>query len=217
VFVTTAFTDVTDKVLGGLEGVTDDKQRFTQIEERRKQIVEHVRGGSPEVACTVASYFEGAQFYQIEQIEIRDVRLVYAPSAGIGNYGGEVDNWRGRGTPATSRSCAPTSARTASRPTSAPTTCLTNRGTTSRSPRQGAPGDFVLVAGYPGRTQRLKTAAEAQQAADWYYSRQIALYEEHIARARGARQGPPRPGDQVGGQAARPQELLQTSRGCATA
>ena len=44
-----------------------------------------------------------------------------------------------------------------------------------------AADSFVMVAGYPGRTQRLKTAAEAQQAADWYYTRQIALFEEHIA------------------------------------
>jgi hypothetical protein len=38
VYVTTAFTDVTDKVLGGLEGVADDK-RTGQIEDRRKQLV----------------------------------------------------------------------------------------------------------------------------------------------------------------------------------
>ena len=40
------------------------------------------------------SYFGGAQYLLIEKLEIQDVRLVYAPHAGVGNYGGEIDNWR---------------------------------------------------------------------------------------------------------------------------
>ena len=29
----------------------------------------------------------------IESIELRDIRLVYAPPRAVGEYGGEVDNW----------------------------------------------------------------------------------------------------------------------------
>ena len=182
VWVTTAFTDVTDKVLGDLASVTDDKQRYKQIEERRKVIVNACEKGRPDIACSVASFFEGAQFFQIEQSEIRDVRLVYAPSAGIGNYGGEVDNWRWprhTGDFSFLRAYVGKDGKPADfSPDNVPYKPVHHlKVATTKAAADG----FVMVAGYPGRTQRLKTAAEAQQAAEWYYSRQIALYEEHIA------------------------------------
>jgi len=182
VYVTTAFTDVTDKILAGLDEIKDDKQRFSQIEDRRKQVVNTCEAGRPEIACTVASYFEGAQFYQIEQIELRDVRLVYAPDAGIGNYGGEVDNWRWprhTGDFSFLRAYVGKDGQPADfSPDNVP---YKPRHHLKIAAEKAAPGGFVMVAGYPGRTQRLKTAYEAQQAAEWYYSRQIALYEENIA------------------------------------
>ncbi len=182
VFVTTAFTDVTDKILGGLDEIKDDKQRFSKIEDRRKEIVNTCEAGRPEIACTVASYFEGAQFYQIEQVELRDVRLVYAPEAGIGNYGGEVDNWhwpRHTGDFSFLRAYVGKDGKAADfSPDNVP---YKPKHHLKIATDKAAPGGFVMVAGYPGRTQRLKTAYEAQQAADWYYSRQIALYEAHIA------------------------------------
>ncbi len=182
VWVTTAFTDVTDKVLGGLESVTDDKQRYTQIEDRRKQIVNTCENGRPEIACQVASFFEGAQFFQIEQAEIRDLRVVYAPAAGIGNYGGEVDNWRWprhTGDFSFLRAYVGKDGKPAD--FSADNVPYKPRHHLKVASDKAAAGSFAMVVGYPGRTQRLKTAAEAQQAADWYYNRQIALYEEHIA------------------------------------
>jgi hypothetical protein len=41
----------------------------------------------------VPSFHRGLEYYRIRQMMIRDVRLVYAPSDKIGNYGGEVDNF----------------------------------------------------------------------------------------------------------------------------
>ena len=32
-------------------------------------------------------------YHLIEKLEIRDVRLVYAPARSVGDYGGEIDNW----------------------------------------------------------------------------------------------------------------------------
>ncbi len=192
VYVTTAFTDVTDKILGGLDEIKDDKQRFSQIEDRRKQIVNTCEAGRPEIACTVASYFEGAQFYQIEQVELRDVRLVYAPNAGVGNYGGEVDNWhwpRHTGDFSFLRAYVGKDGKAADY--SADNVPFNPKHHLKVATDKAAPGGFVMVVGYPGRTQRLKTAYEAQQAADWYYSRQIALYEEHIAVLEGVAKDKP--------------------------
>jgi hypothetical protein len=187
VFVTTAFTDVTDKVLGGLEAVTDGNERYKAIEERRKQITNTCEAGRPEMHCSVASYFEGAQFFQIEQIEVRDVRLVYAPAAGIGNYGGEVDNWRWprhTGDFSFLRAYVGKDGKPADFAADNVPYAPKHHLKVAREPI--AADKFVMVAGYPGRTQRLKTAAEAQQAADWYYARQIALYEQQIATLEGA-------------------------------
>jgi V8-like Glu-specific endopeptidase len=181
VFVTTAFADVTDKVLGGLEGVGEDKIAG-EIEGRRKQLVSTCEAGRPGVRCTVASFYEGAQFFQIEQTELRDVRLVYAPHEGIGVFGGDIDNWRWprhTGDFAFLRAYVGKDGLPADfSPENVP---YKPKHWLKVATEKAAEGSLVMVAGYPGRTQRLKTAAEAQQAAEWYYSRQIQLYEELLA------------------------------------
>lgn len=165
VFVTTRFTDVTSKVREGLDKKRDDLARYQAIEDRQKQIVADCEKGHDGVRCTVMSYFGGAQFTLVEQLEIRDVRLVFAPPEGIGNYGGETDNWRwprhagdfgfyrayvGKdGKPADyAKDNVPYRPahylKIASKPL--------------------APGAPVLVAGYPARTNRLTTAGETKEA-----------------------------------------------------
>ena len=42
----------------------------------------------------MASFFQGLKWFEIAQVELKDVRLVYAPPSSIGNFGGETDNWR---------------------------------------------------------------------------------------------------------------------------
>jgi len=49
----------------------------------------------PSVRCTVRPYFGTGMFIQTENLEIRDVRLVYAPARSVGDYGGEVDKFLG--------------------------------------------------------------------------------------------------------------------------
>jgi hypothetical protein len=47
----------------------------------------------PSRRCDVRAYYGGATYFLQQQLEIKDVRLVYAPAGGIGNFGGETDNW----------------------------------------------------------------------------------------------------------------------------
>ncbi|HEY8379018.1 MAG TPA: S46 family peptidase [Nannocystis sp.] len=181
VFVTTSFTDVTETILAGLASVPDDK-RGGQIEERRKMLVGGCETGKVGVRCTVASFYEGAQFFLIEQTELRDIRLVYAPHEGIGVFGGDIDNWRWprhTGDFAFLRAYVGKDGAPADfSPDNVP---YRPKHYLKVATDKVGEGDLVMVAGYPGRTQRLKTAAEAQEAAEWYYSRQIQLYEELIA------------------------------------
>lgn len=41
----------------------------------------------------MSTFDDGVNYTLIETTELRDVRLVYAPSRAIGEYGGEIDNW----------------------------------------------------------------------------------------------------------------------------
>jgi hypothetical protein len=209
VYVTTAFTDVTDKVLGGLEAVTDGAQRFKQIEERRKQVTNTCEAGRPEIAARSPATSRARS-------SSRSSRSRSATCASCTRRRGHRQlRRRGRQLAVAAphrRLLVPARLRRQGR--QARRLQRGQRAVQAPAPPEGRratrrrDGGFVLVAGYPGRTQRLKTAAEAQQAADWYYSRQIALTRS-TSRCSRARQGPPRAGDQVGGQAARAQELLQ--------
>src|SRR5690606_32791614 len=89
VYVTSAFTDVTEQVLGGTAEIAEDGARADEIDRREAKIAADCEAKKADTRCTVASYFDGAQFYLIEQLAIRDVRLVYAPHAGVGVFGGE--------------------------------------------------------------------------------------------------------------------------------
>ncbi|PYQ51494.1 MAG: S46 family peptidase [Acidobacteria bacterium] len=160
IFVTTNIEDVTKRVVKALDRAT-------------KQLVEECEkpGG---VRCRVASFFEGSQYLRTTQMEIRDVRLVYAPALGVGDFGGETDNWMwprhtgdwsylrayvGKdGKPADySKDNAPFH----------PTHILKVSG-------EGVnPGDLVIVAGYPGRTFRYRTSAEVANMQQYTYPRTI--------------------------------------------
>ena len=94
VLVTRAVTDITSKMRDGLEKIADDRARFKEVEKRQKETVAACEEGRPNLRCTVAPFYDREQWYLIEQLEIRDVRLVWAPPSGIRNYGGEIDNWR---------------------------------------------------------------------------------------------------------------------------
>ncbi|HEX7680235.1 MAG TPA: S46 family peptidase, partial [Thermoanaerobaculia bacterium] len=92
IFVTTNIEDVTARVTGSVPASLSNIDREKAIDRNVKQLVDECEkpGG---VRCRVASFFEGAQYLRTTQMEIKDVRLVYAPALGIGDFGGETDNW----------------------------------------------------------------------------------------------------------------------------
>ncbi|HEU4411603.1 MAG TPA: S46 family peptidase [Polyangiaceae bacterium] len=181
VFVTQAFRDVTDKVLSGVEGIKDDRARYKEIEKRTKELTAACEKGRAGLRCTVARFFDGERFYQIEQLELRDVRLVYAPDAGIGNFGGEVDNWRWpRHTGDFSFYRAYVGKDGQPADFAADNVPYRPKHHLRLAQKAVEPGDLVLVAGYPGRTSRLRTATEVREAVEWFYPRRIKAYEEYL-------------------------------------
>jgi hypothetical protein len=169
ILVTVEVRDVTGDVLGGLGADVHGKARFDAIEKRTKDLV--AAGEAPGgVRCRVAAFHGGLQYKLITQMEIRDVRIVYAPAEGIGNYGGEVDNWMWP---------RHTGDFTFYRAYVGP------NGLPADHARENVPyrpkrwlrvqpagvheGDFVLSAGYPGTTSRYRTAREVENAFAWRY------------------------------------------------
>ena len=183
VFVTRAVTDVTAKVMGGLEKITDDRARYKELEKRTKEVVAACEKGRVGTRCSAAPFYERAQWFLVEQLEIRDVRLVWAPPAGVGNYGGEIDNWRWpRHTGDVSffrayvgKDGQPADFSADNVPYKPP-----HHLKIATSPLRE--GDLVFVAGYPGRTSTLKTKAEVEEAVTWAYPRRQKLYEDYLAR-----------------------------------
>lgn len=182
VFVTRSFRDVTKEMLDGLEKKKSDRARFEEQENRSKKLVSDCEQGKNGVRCSVAKFFDGAQYFLTEQLEIRDVRLVYAPPEGIGNYGGEIDNWRWpRHTGDFSfyrayvgKDGNPADHSLENVPYHPPS--YLKLATTPLEE-----GDLVFVAGYPGRTSQYKTAEEVREAVSWYYPRRLKLCEDYIS------------------------------------
>ncbi len=181
IYVTTSFTDVTDKVLPGLDAIEDPTARYKELSTRIEALDKTCEAKSEDTRCRIASYFEGAQFFEIEQLEIKDVRLVYAPHAGVGVFGGEVDNWRWprhTGDFSFLRAYVGPDGKPAEyNENNVPYQPKAHLEVAS-APLQ--PGDFAMVAGYPGRTYRLKTADEVATATEYSYPTRIARNEAYI-------------------------------------
>lgn len=183
VFVTQKVTDVTEKVRAGLDAIKDDKQRFKTIEKRQKEIVAACEKDRPSIRCSVSSFYEGAQHYLVEQLEIRDVRLVWAPPAGVGNYGGEIDNWRWprhTGDVSLFRAYVAKDGKPADFAADNVPYKPPHHLRIAKDPLRA--NDLVLVAGYPGRTYSLKTKPEVDEAVTWWYPRRQKLFEDYLAR-----------------------------------
>jgi hypothetical protein len=182
VYVTQSITDVTDKVRDKITAIKDDAARYRAIETRSKELIAQCEKDRPGLRCSVPSYYEGKKFFLIEQLEIRDVRVVYAPAEGVGNYGGEIDNWRW---PRHSGDVAMYRAYVG--PNGTPQDFSKDNVPykpphhlkLASSPLQE--GDLVFVAGYPGRTSQLKSAKEVEEALKVWYPRRQDLYENYLA------------------------------------
>jgi V8-like Glu-specific endopeptidase len=182
IYVTSRFEDVTSKVLEGTAAIEDPKARYEALSKRVKELESTCEAAREHTRCSVTGYFEGAQYFQIEQLEIKDVRLVYAPHEGVGVFGGEVDNWRWprhTGDFTFLRAYVGPDGKPADHAAeNVPYQPPHHLTVAQQGPR---PGDLVMVAGYPGRTYRLKTADEVRNAVQWSYPRNIEQTDAEIA------------------------------------
>ena len=180
VYVTQAITDVTDRIVDGLEGM-DGKGRYDAIEARSKALVAECEapGG---LRCNVYNFNGGLEFSLIRQLEIQDVRLVYAPPASIGKYGGDEDNFewpRHTGDWGFLRAYVGKDGKPA--PYSKDNVPFQPGSwlTVSQEPLEA--GDYVMITGYPGRTNRYRLASEVKDTIDWGYPESVAYFKDYLA------------------------------------
>lgn len=160
VYVTEEVTDVTDEVNASVGSELVGAARYNAIEDKKKALVaacEKAEG----YRCRVSSFHGGLEYYLMKALAIRDVRLVHAPTNTVGSFGGDIDNWmwpRHTGDYSFYRAYVSKDGKPAD--FSEDNVPYTPESFLKVSAKGVKDGDFVMVTGYPGRTNRYRTADE---------------------------------------------------------
>ena len=143
-----SMTDVTGKV-------RNDKAREKLIKKAEEE--------NPYCNAQIVSFFNDNVQYLVVYKIYRDVRFVGAPPASLGKFGGETDNWMWP-----RQTCDFSMFRVYAGKNNEPASYsednvpLQPRQFLNISLKGVEEGDFVMVMGYPGSTQRYQTAAQLE-------------------------------------------------------
>ena len=181
VFVTVGVEDVTEQVSGGLDPDLPPRERFQVMEDRRKALMKACEADEGH-RCRVSAFFGGLEYKLVKSLEIRDVRLVYAPADAIGRYGGDIDNWRWprhTGDFAFYRAYVSPEGEPADHaPDNVP---YESEHYLPVSAAGLDDGDFVMAIGYPGGTSRYARHVTVENRFEREYPRFVARSREGIA------------------------------------
>ncbi|MCL9998485.1 MAG: S46 family peptidase [Erythrobacter sp.] len=174
IYVIEDLRDVTAAMLKGADKL-EGRARYDRLQANRTALIEACEKQANR-RCDVRAYFGGAQYWLQQQLEIQDVRLVYAPAGGVGNFGGEKDNWmwpRHTGDFSFYRAyVAPDGSSAAFSKDNVP---FKPKAWLPIAKEGVKEGDFVMVAGFPGTTERLRTADEAR-----FYYEELYPYQQRM-------------------------------------
>lgn len=155
--------DVTEQVNAAFKPEMSEADRDKAAMEIGRKIAKQATEGTNYTA-SVRSFFGGNQFFLLVYEVFNDVRLVGAPPSSIGKFGHDTDNWmwpRHTGDFSVFRIYAGKDNKPADySPENVP-----------YKPKHFLPislkgvnnGDFTMIMGYPGSTQRYMTAVEVQE------------------------------------------------------
>lgn len=179
VLVTTGFDKVTDEVLRDARDKTG-RAYFDAVDKASKRLVAECESAG-NVRCSIADMYYGTDFYRIRQLELSDVRLVYAPPRAIGNYGDEIDNFmwpRHTGDFTLLRAYVGKDGKPAAySPDNVPYQPPAHLKMALDGPKTG---DYAMLAGYPGITYRHRTAAEFAGQIDAVLPRRVDVFQQMI-------------------------------------
>jgi len=181
IFVTKAVTDVSKQVITPAVAKLNGKARSDAIEKNQKTIQADCEKDAGH-RCTVSSYYGGLEFYLIKQLEIRDVRLVHAPPEGVGKFGGDTDNWmwpRHTGDYGFYRAYVSKDGKAAD--FSKDNVPYVPQHFLKLAKEGSKEGDFIMVLGYPGRTNRHRLPSEVAFTFDYNYPAFVKQSAENLA------------------------------------
>jgi hypothetical protein len=191
VYVTEKVENVTSRVLKDLDPNLSGRQRNDAISARVKALIAECESDKA-YRCSVPAFHRGLEYYRIKQLMIRDVRLVYAPSDMIGNFGGDIDNYewpRQTGDFSFLRAYVGPDGRPADpSPNNVPYKSKDFLVVSAEGLKNGDP---ILLAGYPGRTSRYKLPSEIRFARDTDFPAKAATITADLAVIAEATKGNP--------------------------
>ena len=156
--------DVTDQIIGNVPSIAGEQERNKIIGENTRALTEKLQAENEGKTIQILPFFGGNQYFAFVFDIFRDVRLVGTPPSSIGKFGGDTDNWmwpRHTGDFSVFRVYAdkdnnPAEYSKDNRPYEAPRHLEISLDGCEE-------GDFAMVMGFPGSTQRYMTSYEIDQ------------------------------------------------------
>ena len=154
---------LTVRFLQSMQDVTDE----LAAGKSRQELIAAAEKENPNCQVRITSFYNENVFYLIVSKIYRDVRFVGAPPASAGKFGGDTDNWMWP-----RHTCDFSMFRVYAGPDNEPADYSPNN--VPMRPKQFLnislkgieEGDFAMIMGYPGSTQRFQTAAQLQGMLD---------------------------------------------------
>jgi hypothetical protein len=173
--------DVTDKVLAELTDDMTETERAAKAKEIGDALAKEATEGTKHNAY-VRSFFHNNEFYLFVFNTYKDVRLVGAPPSSVGKYGGDTDNWmwpRHTGDFSMFRIYADADGNPSD--VSADNVPLTPKHHLPVSLNGVKEGDFTMVFGFPGSTDRFLTSTGIEQAINLYNPTVVEIRDRKLA------------------------------------
>ncbi len=155
--------DVSAQILANVKPGMSETDRTTAINEVRQTIEKKATEGN-NYRAQVGSFYGGNYFYLLVYERYNDVRLVGAPPTSIGKFGSDTDNWewpRHTGDFSVFRVYSGPDGKPA--PYSKDNVPLKPKHYLPVSIKDLNKGDFAMIMGYPGRTNRYMTSFEINE------------------------------------------------------
>ncbi|WP_296279069.1 S46 family peptidase [Pseudoxanthomonas sp.] len=182
VFVLDEITDVTKDAKAAIASAgADALARTRALETFEKKLIADCEAEAG-FRCRLYSFSGGNTYRLFKNLEIKDVRLAYAPPGSVGKYGGDIDNWmwpRHTGDFAFYRAYVGKDGKPAA--FSKDNVPYRPKHWLKFADKPLGEGDFVMVAGYPGSTNRYALAAEFDNTAAWTYPTIARHYKNQIS------------------------------------
>lgn len=172
--------DVTEEVMEFVGNATGEAytKKFNEIAKK----IEKKASKNGKYVANVKEFFNGNQIILLVYKKFTDIRLVGTPPRSLGKYGGDTDNWMWpRHTADFSMFRIYAGADNEPAPYSAANVPYTPKKSLPVSIKGVQEGDYAMVMGYPGRTNRYEVAAGVSQAINEVNPSIVKIREERLA------------------------------------